>query len=500
MHAALKLPEIQTKFIRFLAPADAVALARTSHAFFHSATRQAWGTTNVPIQCLLALLGRVTIGENRGIRMLLPDDFSEAHLGRFDLYAPYVTCLVSNLARNATWESKNCELLISIARSRILLPSLSCLKVRGEAAAYQSGAFAELLAQFIQPSLRVMRLDCAYLPSEYTNSVRKALSVCSRLEFLSLASLYNAPHQIESLYLALPEFPILLCIERLNITSKDITPGVLSWLAGLPRLKRLLIEYRYPTLVWEPLSLTLPPNSFATLKSLTVTFDSIVNAETIWSSPLVNNLTSVRVMFHFWQPCDPLEIARFFRIMARNSPNLTTFSMVALYEHVPAYFTRLPVETFSPLSSLSLSSFQLGKIQLRPNNGDSFEHIAQWWPSLRALDLRYQMITFDDLAVISRSFPWLDFLHLKLTPILPPGKDVTLPPVQHFSPHLTFQTPLWHIYSLSQPQQHNFALYLARLWKNVTCIHPCRLKDYKRFVAGLNARISEYSKSDLAKP
>lgn len=84
--------------------------------------------------------------------------------------------------------------------------------------------------------------------------------------------------------------------------------------------------------------------------------------------------------------------------------------------------------------------------------------MAQWWPSLHVLDLRSHIATFDELAVISRSFPWLEALFLKLDSALPPGKDVVLPPVQHFSPYLRFQVPLWHVYLLSEPEQNDFAL------------------------------------------
>lgn len=66
MHAVLGLPEIQCTFIGYLAPPDAAALARTCHLFFSYGIRQVWGTGDVPIQHLFALIDGITI-ERAGV-------------------------------------------------------------------------------------------------------------------------------------------------------------------------------------------------------------------------------------------------------------------------------------------------------------------------------------------------------------------------------------------------------------------------------------------------
>ncbi|KAF8595998.1 hypothetical protein BDV93DRAFT_514501 [Ceratobasidium sp. AG-I] len=283
--------------------------------------------------------------------------------------------------------------------------------------------------------------------------------------------------------------------ERPFLHALNLNPSRTTATAASP--PRIIDADYHARPVWELEPLDLPPNAFATLRSLTVTFQHVQSGKNLWSTPLVTNLTFARVLFDNWLDGDPLEVAQFFDILARSSLNLTAFSITALVGDT-FFPTEFSVEILSNLSHLSLDSLQLNRIQLIPHNGDMFGYIAQWWPSLRALDLRDQVATFDDLAIISRSFPWLDYLYLQLESASPPGKDVTLPSVQHFSSHLTFQTHLRHVYSLPQPQQNDFALYLARLWKNVTCVHPRRYKDYKRFVARLNAQISEYSQAELA--
>ena len=237
-----------------------------------------------------------------------------------------------------------------------------------------------------------------------------------------------------------------------------MTLAVLSWIAGMPRLKSLLIQPHWTCLEWEPKLLSFPPHSFAALRSLTVIFQRMENVKTLWSMPLVSNLACARVVFNHWIRYDSLEVSQFFDILVKSSPNLTTFSMAAKYE---AHFfpTKLPIEIASILSSLSLGSLQLGGIQLVSSAGDVFGRIAQWWPLLRALDfdLHDHVATFDDLAIILRSFLWLDYLHLQLKPALPPGKNVALPSVQYFSPHLAFQSHLRHLYSLSQAEKNDFA-------------------------------------------
>lgn len=69
MHHVLGLPEIQHNVCQFLAPPDAAALAQTSHAFFYPAIEHLWGTTGVPIQCLLGLLDGVTVERNKSFQV-----------------------------------------------------------------------------------------------------------------------------------------------------------------------------------------------------------------------------------------------------------------------------------------------------------------------------------------------------------------------------------------------------------------------------------------------
>ncbi|KAF8595996.1 hypothetical protein BDV93DRAFT_528316 [Ceratobasidium sp. AG-I] len=492
MHVALSIPEIQHNFCQFLALSSAAPLARTSRTFFYPAIEHLWANNIVPMQHLLALLDGITLEQEESPQIRLPDDFGEAHWSRFNLYAPYVKRIVSNFSSMPNGHDADYERITSIAKSRDLLPNLVAMEVLAAGGEIQSMYYLKLLEQLVPPSLRALKIrsiDDRYLRQSYINLIRKALYKCPHLDLLWIASpLSPPPHAVFG------SLPVSVYVENFATHAWHITSEFLQWLATMSRLKTLqLADQRSPlSRPWEVF--ICPPDAFTSLRSLTVTLSEMRTATRLWSTSLVNNLTFARIIVSRLQAIDIPDIFEFFTLLAQRSPNITNLSLVFM-KHTSGFSPiLLPTKYLSPLSPLSLDFLEINGARLNAGEANVFGQIAQLWPSLRVLKLRNSPASLSDLAVISRSFPRLSHLSLTLAIQSPPSRDIDVPPTQHFSQPLTFQTSLAFVFRLSSSEQDDFALYLARLWKNVRCVHPRKGKEYVKFLNRLNARVLDYSR------
>ncbi|KAF8595513.1 hypothetical protein BDV93DRAFT_514913 [Ceratobasidium sp. AG-I] len=487
MHAALGLPEIQRSICRFLAPFNAAALARTSQAFFHPAVEHLWGNNKISMEHLLVLLDGVTIERNVFVRIRLPDDFSETYWSRFSLYAPWVKYAVSMLSLDPDGRDQDLERITIIAKSRMLLPKLATLIVWGDEEDYHSISYIDLLEQLIPPTLRSLKIyniNNSNLQSSI-NLIRKAVTECPHLglHWLTWPALP-----------AIGPLPVPLYVEKYTIFHWDMSLDVLKWMAAMPRLKTLQLSRPHSPLNWLWGADIFPPNAFISLRSLTVTLLNMQAAARLWSSSLVSNLYFARILFSRFHADDVSDAFDFLTLLAKRSPNLTGLSLAFESCRFPSSNKWFPARLLLLLSPLSLDFLEVNGAQVQAEGVNVFSQIGQLWPSLRTLNLRNTSATLSDLTVISTSFPRLGQLSLTLVAEPPPSRDTSIPPVQHFSQPLTFQTPFLFLYKLSLSEQDDFALYLARLWKNVRCVHPRKGKEYGKFLYRLNARISKYSR------
>ncbi|KAF8595997.1 hypothetical protein BDV93DRAFT_514500 [Ceratobasidium sp. AG-I] len=375
-----------------------------------------------------------------------------------------------------------------MAKSRVLLPNLLTLRVVGAEEEDQLRHYFELLKQLISPSLRALKIYkfASWDLRQFSGVlIRKAVSKCPRLNLLWMTSpipLTGGP------------LPVPLYVEDLTIHPHNVTLAVLEWIAAIPCLKTLQIGGRR-SIVTRPWELdACPPSAYASLRSLTVTFLGTQSATYFWSLTLVKNLSFVRIMFRRFHSTAIPNALEFFSLLAKRSPNLTGLSLVFMHASWESSIFLFPTRLLSHLSPISLDFLEINGAQLNAEGANAFSQIAQLWPSLCTLNLRNHPATLSDLAIISASFSRLSHLSLTLAAELPPGKDNSTPPIQHFGQPLTFQTPFVFISALSVPEKDDFALYLARLWKNARCVHPRKNKAYAKFLNRLNARILDYSR------
>ncbi|KAG8735848.1 hypothetical protein FRC12_017880 [Ceratobasidium sp. 428] len=376
------IPIIQDCVCEFLSPHSAMAVAQTCSSLLRPAVRQLWSSSTVPIQYLLGLLPGTEISE-RGCFLQLKspkkhsdmEDPDSDSFNRLNIYAPHIRHLISDtidvdiIICEEDWHD-----LLWIVRNEVLLPRLISLTICGDS------VLRDLLEILVRPSIKeVHMLSCEFFLLE-------AVSACSSLESLSLVS---ASYGSEPVIL---EQDLPLSLERLTIPAHELHTGLLARLAGMQNLQELdlvgVCDYIFLTDADS-----YPPGAFTALKSLVVHQSLDLEAEYMWTTPIVTNLTRLELTREFGDPTES-DIA-YFDIVAGACPNISSLNLAHWSDDGEP--DEVSAVAILQLQSLKLNSLELRNLQVVPH----LNIIPYTWPLMVTLDLHNHMTPLNNLLEIA---------------------------------------------------------------------------------------------------
>lgn len=333
----------------------------------------------------------------------------------------------------------------SSAKAGALLPNLTSLTISQNG--YKGSGFIELLELLISPSLSTLTLNSVSWDRGFLRKlvglVKNTLSTCTNLRSLSII---RGPRDLgNDIGLSSSELVVPRFLETLELHATELRPQFLGWMASMPRLRELHITDPFELFV-EPDY--FPSRSFTALRSLKATPYTIEYAVQLWSTPMVNHLTSAKITLCV-DSFDSLHTYGFFALLAANSPRLTSLSLVFLESRDNLF----PINLLSVLSPLCLDSLEIHGAQL--SGVDVFAQIAQLWPSLSTLDVRDTVVDIGDVVRIATLFSKLRNLSLKFAPDLL-ERAIGLPPKRP-APSLTLHSTFGFIFHLSAEKWDQFA-------------------------------------------
>ncbi|KAF8594681.1 hypothetical protein BDV93DRAFT_529173 [Ceratobasidium sp. AG-I] len=456
-----EIPELLGLISGFLTQGAACAFLKCSRACFHAAVGQVWEF--VPgISRLFALLPGVRLSSNATI--ILPD-LTECDFGRFHFYAAFIRRLRFFSSCDYPETVNDWNSLISYTQHKRLLPNLQHI-------IYFSGSTSQMSCLTVFLSSTLLSIRCWF--ANYSNVgidrastlLQSIQKICPGLEELSF-------HPVFKEGLVSSDGPILpvsriyeTCSELQNLrvlatTLNFYDRSVWLALARLPRLETLDVSDTCFNFALPP-AITLPDDSFPSLRNLIVRKLYIKDMQYIWNIPqLVSKLLLVDVAVVSLK--DEIDGDMVFSTICNHSPLIVDLCVkLNRYEQL-SHNSFMWLEQLS-LEKLSVGAFNFSQLEV------TCEVLANACPLLRELRMPRTEISIFDLQ---------HFAQLSRLQYLQVGVDWgLLGDLPGATPEPSYISHVFHqwegnraVYQLAAPAQVQRAiLYLLSFWPELESI------------------------------
>ncbi|KAF8609086.1 hypothetical protein BDV93DRAFT_504533 [Ceratobasidium sp. AG-I] len=409
-----EVPELIGLICGFVENSSLVNLSTVSRGFFHCAAPLIWKEVT-GLAKLLTLLPRLELDfPLEELPTVGPDHIrpcDQDQLVRFNLYAPFIQRLESNFETDAG--SLSWDLLLSRVPTRPLLPNLRALAIK-PSFKQSSTRFIEYVDAFLCPTLSGIRTSWDWNqwinPFEARSLMVRMTATCPGLTKLNILP-GNSRHPENllsfSLYSPVSIFTPLSQFRDLRVlhsSSAVLNPEVLQLLGNLPCLESLAV-YSLCTdnENWEdddiPIAnLTLPNNSFPSLRNLKIDCVPGAVVSKLWQTPpLVRDLVSVRIQFMADDTESPSELVC---TICQGSPHITDLEL-DLSKTRDTEISSVVVEHLHRLPLLHLRIWE-GEADVQP--------LILALPNLEYLNIESMHVNFEELALIAKHMPKLQYL------------------------------------------------------------------------------------------
>ncbi|KAF8609084.1 hypothetical protein BDV93DRAFT_551877 [Ceratobasidium sp. AG-I] len=469
-----EVPELIALICDFAEKSSLVKLLTVSQRFFYCIAPLVW--KEVPgVANLLALLPPLdTDLDLKEFLVVGPDDLrpcDQSQLARFITYAPFVQKLESNAKTDG--DHRSWDLLLSRVPTRPLLPNLRALPILPY---YRQGIprFIEYIDAFLCSALSTVYVSPSYKrwmsPLEARDLLVRMVATCPNLIKLSIhPGNRHYPNDLSSLG---PTSPISVFIhvsqfrdlQVFRSSSAVLNCDVLQLLGNLPCLESLAAyslctsNERYEDDEILIASLKLPEDSFPSLRNLEIDCVPGVVVLKLWQTPpLVRNIVSVRIQFMLG---DTELLSDLVCAICRGSPHITDLELDLDQCDEP----ELSVTATEHLCRLPLRRIRIWNcyVDIHP--------LILALPNLEYLSIEGVYVSFEELALIAKYMPKLQYLSSRLVmwpaehalPPIPPGPSSLVPC------HIDIKLDLNNDFQISHPMFDklidNIARYLHTLW------------------------------------
>jgi hypothetical protein len=389
-----------------------------------------------------------------------PDEYSEEDFSRFDVYGPFVKHLEVFGHGDSKYHENHSEALYRYSETHTLLPKLASITLTNG----QKPADLFWVVPFLSPSLASLEYIVTtplYQPELSLPASSILLHMlsekCPNLQTLSVLPVpggcyandkkvveavtnKNKPKIKAKLEQGLSPFLSgVNTLVSLTTSSMILDESCLKTISTWPLLERLEIymspEKRYSLPDFDE-------TSFPSLKHLG--FHFLPNYEVFdmfWDVPvLVNKLTSVKILFdNVFFHGDPFEL-RLLSTLVERSPGVEHLWLRALDPDAwRAWHSTSASVIGDVLAKLPLQTLYIEGIEFEGRK-DILEHLAETFPTLKALELRSQRADFKDLRYFAEKMPHLERLNLDIPYNTIPSVDLNEVPRYRLSAFRTFES------------------------------------------------------------
>jgi hypothetical protein len=350
---------------------------------------------------------------------------NELQLSRFKIYAPLVRKLRLDIASN---ESKpNWEAILAAMPNRPLLPGLRTLALHAKYSQQQeSSEIVACIDAFLCQSLLDIHTstnDLVWLNPFHASWLLHRIAETSRgIQTLQIFISSRAhPENVPPLSPYSKSAPFA-CIglfrdlRSLRGTSMILDSGVLRLLGDLPRLESLMVwatselHHRRQEHEISIADLDLTAYSFLALRHLAIYDVSSSVISQLWQTPcLVQRLVSIHIRFPFTTEAHSL-LCELICFICQNSLQTTQLDLdLQEIEEVVMSPTVVPCLKQLPLRRLRMIEV------ISPTTFSNFEPMALALPNLEYLDVSATCLDFQDLVLVAKHMPRLQFLAVNLS-------------------------------------------------------------------------------------
>ncbi|KAG8703343.1 hypothetical protein FRC08_002926 [Ceratobasidium sp. 394] len=387
--------------------ATLASLSRTNHDFFFSAARVLWGTQEILLEYLLALLPKHFENSSAPPSGNGPD--------RFNIYAPYIKHLTLKCLGSSNLHPPGSDAIRSYARTHARTLNLVSLSSKHPfSCAWPSlrdsgdcrDALLDWLEVLISPSLR--RLDLAdddvlngpFGHNRFYELITASAQNCPNLSYLSFCY-SNAPEMVTresptstiGLYKTVPANLV-----HFRCRDMRLCPELFAWLAGMTKLRQLELQQLWIYDTSRAIALLLrerpafPEPRYLVLKQL-----SPNSALYLCQTPLMNNLTELDMHFPQQAVWTRQTVRSFFQQLSQSCWHLIELTLDCSdlpWHHFP--FKDISLLRALPLQALSVR----GRHEDLTDELGFVRDILETWPSLLTLDLGMFIANLRDLQHI----------------------------------------------------------------------------------------------------
>ncbi|KAF8598800.1 hypothetical protein BDV93DRAFT_512188 [Ceratobasidium sp. AG-I] len=421
-YRVFEVPELVRLICSFVENPHLARLLTVSRCLFHCAAPLVWKEVSgvMKLLCLLPSLdlGDVAATDSEHLPLREPD-----RLARFSIYAPFIQKLKANAE-----EGTSClcwELLLSNVPTRPLLPNLRDLDVNPSFKEQDSSRIVKYIGAFLCPTLSVVHTSQSYHlwinPLEARDLLVQMATTCPNLTKLNIL-VGNSQHPIHLLelgpYSPSSLFTPLSRFHRLRVlrsSSAVLYPDVLQLLGSLPHLESLTAYSHLEAYLLRsdndnteddeiPIAnLTLPEHSFPSLRNLEVDCVPGIVVSKLWQMPpLVQDLVSVRV--HFMHDDDAEALSQLVCTVCQGSPHVTDLAL----DLVKSGGTELSSAASEHLSRLPLLRLRIWDCDL------NVQPLIRALSNMEYLNIEWVYVDYEELALIAKHMPKLQYLHVGL--------------------------------------------------------------------------------------
>ncbi|KAG8699649.1 hypothetical protein FRC08_005177 [Ceratobasidium sp. 394] len=414
--------------------ATLASLSRTNHDFFFSAARVLWGTQEILLEYLLALLPQpfenssapssgkgLCVKPNTTLtpssQSNTPNLPSENSLDRFNIYAPYTKHLMLRCLGFTPAHQQGLDAIRSYTRTHTRTLNLVSVSSKhpyfcvwpslsdSENCKYLLLDWLEVL---ISPSLRRLDLveddflDGYSEHNRFGGLITASAQNCPNLNYLSFRySIAFTPRQLSTsvtkLYKIAPKN-----IQHLQCHNVQPCPELFDWLARMTKLRRLELQklraYGTSQANGPPFHkcLALPELQYLILKQF-----PLYSALNLCQTSLISHLTQLEIHFHSYDGWNHQTISSFFQQLSQYCCNIAELTLDCF--DLPAWHN-FPSTNISLLRDLPLQTLSIrGEHQsLMSNELGCVREILETWPSLLTLDLS---VLVADLRALQHVLP-----------------------------------------------------------------------------------------------